>query len=561
MHCSKKASTQGYSVVFLAAFIVIIVLLSINTFRWNNKFGNRAIGQEALTMVSVEQNAELARQYVEASANLALKKTVNQFTVGGGTLSSEGVYPILKDRPLPLIFLEVFKENFEDIMSQNPYQIPHDFQVYANFSNGTTILGIGEENYTFLKDTPIQALLWPVNSLKMGRRLLKDGCYGFYNNNFVKRILKRNGILVVSDSDKVYSVADNGEVVKASMLFQSNSPCMDTKTGVKNYDCLTAKDGNFVIVSYPNFDVKYARLKSINVLPGQKLKRGDLIGSYGNTGMPFGDALLLEIFSKDGKPINPLCFYSNVSFQNGKPLDCEPCNEKRYTTQILFKVHTSFNVSELQKFRNFLLEVKSKCIPNQSFSKCVEDQLFLLKNEGHDVKLMNDCEKGPYKSYYNFSSFIEDCVESSDTDCQCVYNLNNLANLYPEIFKNPEEYIISLQRTATGTRIVLYNATDHKQMAYSVIPKQMTIQYKNFEKPLSNLSIDFVSNPNAKFVFGILPHYTSKFVIVKNGTKIFITPYVRKDIKKRCSLNKDIVRFCVDGLKFEINKQYYTTRR
>ena len=61
------------------------------------------------------------------------------------------------------------------------------------------------------------------------------------------------------------------------------------------------------------FESKYAHLNSVNVRQGQKVKRGEVIGLSGNTGLSKGPHLHYEIV-KDGKKINPIdYFYGELS--------------------------------------------------------------------------------------------------------------------------------------------------------------------------------------------------------------------------------------------------------
>ena len=51
-------------------------------------------------------------------------------------------------------------------------------------------------------------------------------------------------------------------------------------------------------------------MSKFSVRPGQKVKRGDLIGSVGNTGTSTGPHLHYEVH-KNGNPVNPVNFYYN----------------------------------------------------------------------------------------------------------------------------------------------------------------------------------------------------------------------------------------------------------
>ena len=69
--------------------------------------------------------------------------------------------------------------------------------------------------------------------------------------------------------------------------------------------------GNEVIVNHGfGYRTRYAHLSKFNVRPGQKLKRGDVIGYSGNTGKSTGPHVHYEVM-KNGEVLNPVYFYYN----------------------------------------------------------------------------------------------------------------------------------------------------------------------------------------------------------------------------------------------------------
>lgn len=69
--------------------------------------------------------------------------------------------------------------------------------------------------------------------------------------------------------------------------------------------------GKHVIIDHDyGYQTLYAHLNKIVVQPGQKIKRGDLIGYVGNTGLSAAPHLHYEVI-KDGQKVNPVNFYSN----------------------------------------------------------------------------------------------------------------------------------------------------------------------------------------------------------------------------------------------------------
>ena len=56
------------------------------------------------------------------------------------------------------------------------------------------------------------------------------------------------------------------------------------------------------------YKTRYAHLKSIGVVEGMKVKRGECIGESGNSGRSSGPHLHYEVIYKD-RPVNPSNYY------------------------------------------------------------------------------------------------------------------------------------------------------------------------------------------------------------------------------------------------------------
>lgn len=69
--------------------------------------------------------------------------------------------------------------------------------------------------------------------------------------------------------------------------------------------------GKHVVIRHGyGYQTLYAHMIRFNVRPGQKIKRGDVIGYVGSTGTSSGPHLHYEVI-KNGEKINPANFYSN----------------------------------------------------------------------------------------------------------------------------------------------------------------------------------------------------------------------------------------------------------
>ena len=67
--------------------------------------------------------------------------------------------------------------------------------------------------------------------------------------------------------------------------------------------------GKVVIINHGfGYESLYAHMSKIIVKPGEKVKRGQIIGYVGNTGRSTGPHVHYEI-RKNGKPINPVHFF------------------------------------------------------------------------------------------------------------------------------------------------------------------------------------------------------------------------------------------------------------
>lgn len=76
-------------------------------------------------------------------------------------------------------------------------------------------------------------------------------------------------------------------------------------------DYATNGYGVHVIIDHGyGYKTLYAHLDALKVRPGQRVKRGDLIGLVGNTGLSAGPHLHYEVH-KDGEAVDPANFYFN----------------------------------------------------------------------------------------------------------------------------------------------------------------------------------------------------------------------------------------------------------
>jgi murein DD-endopeptidase MepM/ murein hydrolase activator NlpD len=87
--------------------------------------------------------------------------------------------------------------------------------------------------------------------------------------------------------------------------------------------------GNRVVIDHGyGYKTIYAHLDKINVDEGQKVKRGDVLGTLGNTGRSTGAHLHYEI-KLNNRPVNPINYYFNDISEEEYELMVEACSKRR----------------------------------------------------------------------------------------------------------------------------------------------------------------------------------------------------------------------------------------
>lgn len=91
----------------------------------------------------------------------------------------------------------------------------------------------------------------------------------------------------------------------------SGTPIHATGNGKVVYAEIRRGYGKCIILDHGfNYQTLYGHLDSYNVRPGQKVKRGDIIGYMGNTGQSTGPHLHYEV-KKNGMAVDPINYYFN----------------------------------------------------------------------------------------------------------------------------------------------------------------------------------------------------------------------------------------------------------
>ena len=87
------------------------------------------------------------------------------------------------------------------------------------------------------------------------------------------------------------------------------TPVYATADGTVAYKQAQSGYGTSVIINHGySYETLYAHLSKKMVKPGQKVKRGELVGYVGSTGLSVGSHLHYEVW-RNGTPVNPVYFF------------------------------------------------------------------------------------------------------------------------------------------------------------------------------------------------------------------------------------------------------------
>jgi murein DD-endopeptidase MepM/ murein hydrolase activator NlpD len=133
-----------------------------------------------------------------------------------------------------------------------------------------------------------------INPISSGDRYWMTSTYGHRNDPFTGRRTAHHGIDMAGPYGLNIHVSGDGVVVTARL----------SRHGY----------GKEVLVDHGfGYTTRYAHLQDILVETGQKLKRGQVLGTMGNTGRSTGPHLHYEV-RKNGHAVNPMYFfYENLS--------------------------------------------------------------------------------------------------------------------------------------------------------------------------------------------------------------------------------------------------------
>jgi len=180
-----------------------------------------------------------------------------------------------------------------------------------NISNKVQIQSSSLETvYVEAKNTQVFLACRPsIHPLSPADPFWLTSSYGYRNDPFTHRRTAHHGIDLGGPYGLDIHVTGDGIVVKA-------------RSSRYGYGKEVVVDHGF------GFQTIYAHLQDIQVKVGQELKRGEVLGTLGNTGRSTGPHLHYEI-RKDKRTVNPFhYFYENLSAEEYKMLTSRTAKEE-----------------------------------------------------------------------------------------------------------------------------------------------------------------------------------------------------------------------------------------
>lgn len=286
---------------FIGLFMTVASIFALSFFRENRTIANQLAEVREQLRTSVELMAESKRDSDEEQLKLNLKVAKLELS----TVKQAVAFRAEKENLLSTAVNELAErsELIEKMIDSIGMEIPVEIKEGNSNSGGIFI----EQPDTGGRD----ALLNRADKYLKAIRFLPFGrpVDGPITSEFGKRFDPVNGKSAFhtgidfrsKPGDHIYATAD----------------------GVVNKAYYNGGYGNFVEIDHSNgYSSAFSHMKKYVVRPGQKVRRGQLIGYVGNTGRSTGPHLHYEV-TLDGEPIDPYMFMKVASSSESSGLSSE----------------------------------------------------------------------------------------------------------------------------------------------------------------------------------------------------------------------------------------------
>ena len=227
------------------------------------------------------------------------------------------------------------------------------------------------------------------------------------------------GIDIIGKEGLPEIIAHSDGVVYAIQDGQDNNI---KATGVKSY-------GNYVQIKHPNnMYTLYAHLeKKLKVKLGQQVKKGQVLGTEGNSGNSYGVHLHFEVRNKDNYVIDPTPYIDadlpNLPTNLPEPVERD---ENKYQVEVLINDLRARNGYGLTAT---ILGFVKKGIYN-IYNKATKDNLIWLKiSENEDIWIAYSDEWAKLYDYKDYKELYEkELLVNKDLQAQIIELQNKITN-------------------------------------------------------------------------------------------------------------------------------------
>lgn len=286
LHTEKILKLNKFIFSALRIALLWLILLSIGYFAFvyiTHTPKTRKLKAESDAMMS--RFNELRQEVADNQEKIALLQDRNNNIY-------RAVYGLDTMEQLPLnvkqpqeMFAYLKNDRYKNMITETWLMVDNlSTKVVSNSFGLDTIYVLAKEQSSRINNIPS---IWPID-----RKYLRSaiGSFGSRFHPVLKRRSFHDGVdLPANQGTKVYATAD-GRIKSANTGWDGGY-------------------GNNILVDHGyGYMTRYAHLSRIHVVPGQRVKRGELIGLSGNTGRSSGAHLHYEVLYRR-KPVNPMNYF------------------------------------------------------------------------------------------------------------------------------------------------------------------------------------------------------------------------------------------------------------
>lgn len=262
-----------------------------------------------------QNNNELLMKYAVLEGKIAAStkrlmeikhrdQSVYRSLFGEDSLSIEGIYMPYNDK----IYTDMSYDMYSDLMVDTWQSLDAMTRLlYLESVSFDQLQRLSTEKEKLATSVPA---IWPID-----KRFLRGsiGAFGGRNHPVLGRFAFHSGIDLGSRTGTPVYATGNGVVT------------LDNKGG--------AGYGKQILINHGfGYKTRYAHLSKINVVPGQVVRRGEVIGLVGNTGRSTGPHLHYEVIYR-GNTVNPINYFRRDMSEQELQKIIESAKETTYEAQ------------------------------------------------------------------------------------------------------------------------------------------------------------------------------------------------------------------------------------